>query len=444
MATYDVAITLPATTALSCDGKVSRAAGIVMAAVATATLTPGVSRAVSVTMSASSECSWLPEKSKVYDVAIPMPAREDFQFHAGREVNASIRMEGTSSLSLPICTAGYGLQVSDVIDSIFSVWGMQCQSSGCNSPAGEEAVNCLNSAFQKLAASGKVAQFVQRNQRSMSLTDGVADVTHIYQEPITVGADVQSVCAPVSLVMQVPADTTRVVIAVEAVNSGLYSVAIDDTEFGPTGLTGEGEIYNDMSALQTLINASGLPWIAVIESQIGGGLQLAITAASAGATPAGQVLAIHNLESGITVTETLGTDAVVMETRSLRPLPNRTAVDAFRLSYTTAPNAYFVELLTDTPERIHLAPAPDLSTGYEVVLKFDVILKPKRFSCQFPNERMPVAHSYVETLLIPLAKWYALASRYFQRPEIKPSIEAQAAEVLKMLGEVNPLPKEAP
>jgi hypothetical protein len=132
--------------------------------------------------------------------------------------------------------------------------------------------------------------------------------------------------------------------------------------------------------------------------------------------------------------------------RLLRPLGSLSALRSFAEAYYTgsdAPLAYFVEMLegaSGTGMRIYLAPAPP--TEAAATLEYDVILKPQRFSCQFPGVRLPVPHLYAETLLLPLAKWYALSSRYFERPEIKPAVEAQAAEVLTLLGEFSPRPKE--
>ena len=44
---------------------------------------------------------------------------------------------------------------------------------------------------------------------------------------------------------------------------------------------------------------------------------------------------------------------------------------------------------------------------------------------------------------MPLARYYALSSRNFTKPELKESVVAQAAEVLALLGELQPAQPEA-
>jgi hypothetical protein len=152
------------------------------------------------------------------------------------------------------------------------------------------------------------------------------------------------------------------------------------------------------------------------------------------------------------------TEEIELSRRTLRPLGGMAAMQVFQRAYfdstlTSAqqPLAYYVETDSDNSNvsRIHVVPRDAPTSALAVVspkvyLEYGAVLKPVRFSCQSPYVRLPVPHKYAETLLLPLAKYYALGSRYFQRPEIKDAVTQQAREVLTLLGEVDPLAKEVP
>jgi streptomycin 6-kinase len=57
--------------------------------------------------------------------------------------------------------------------------------------------------------------------------------------------------------------------------------------------------------------------------------------------------------------------------------------------------------------------------------------------------RLHIPNRYAESLLMPLARYYALSSRYFRKPELRESVIAQAADVLTLLGEFQPAQPEA-
>lgn len=163
----------------------------------------------------------------------------------------------------------------------------------------------------------------------------------------------------------------------------------------------------------------------------------------------------------------------VLESIALRPLVDRDGFEMFSREYADStwtvhpmevrPLAYWVSSFQPQvaglygSETTHLqqdglwiriAPpiknlnggAVDGTYGYSV----RVTLKPPRFSCNDPGFRLPVPLEHAETLLLPLARYYAMSSRYFTgKDALRESILEQAKGVLTLLGEMAPEPKEA-
>ena len=57
--------------------------------------------------------------------------------------------------------------------------------------------------------------------------------------------------------------------------------------------------------------------------------------------------------------------------------------------------------------------------------------------------RLPVPHRFAETLLVPLAKYYAMSLRWFRRPDLAESIQNQAKDALMLTGEFQPANPQA-
>ena len=305
-------------------------------------------------------------KNRQYSAQAVGQCTFDATANGGRTINAASQADIIFNGVGSICSAGLGLQVHDAIQAIYSVWGAACQSDSCSSDIGEEAVNCLNAAFQRLAGSGKFHAFIDRVTRTQKLV-GTDNILSAYA--INLATDIQSVESPVCV-----------------------------------------KIY-----------------------------------------PLGEY------------------DALEQETGkyNLRPLQDMAALEAFNDEYfqeqalAQQPLAYYVQITAESVQSneegvtipkgrktIRLAPYPKRNSGNgdsdaDWVLEYDAILKPRRFSCQTPWERLPVPHNYAETLLLPLARYYACSSRFFKgNSELKDAITQQASDVLQQLGDVDPKPKE--
>lgn len=135
----------------------------------------------------------------------------------------------------------------------------------------------------------------------------------------------------------------------------------------------------------------------------------------------------------------------------LSPISSRGELDQFAdlfLDGTTpaAPVAYFIERTNQTgndPARctIHVTPAPTAST--DVLL--DIVREAPRFreddidSCP----RIPIPHRYIESLLMPVARYHAMSCHLFIMPERKPQIDAEYAAAMALMDNANPLPATA-
>lgn len=73
-------------------------------------------------------------------------------------------------------------------------------------------------------------------------------------------------------------------------------------------------------------------------------------------------------------------------------------------------------------------------------LRADVLVDAPRYSCGdiALGTRLAVPHGYVESLVLPLAKFYALSSGRTVKPEVAEAVRQQAAEALKLIGAVDP------
>ena len=153
----------------------------------------------------------------------------------------------------------------------------------------------------------------------------------------------------------------------------------------------------------------------------------------------------------------------------LRPLKTRNECESFRLAYAgggwpladseaylaglNLPLAYYVEAedprTGDTvgggPPELRLLLAPDFLAEVPWSVAMQVAVLPGRLGCADlrGGARLPVPHRFAETLVLPLARYYALSSTYFRKPELRESVIEQARDALTLLGEYQPLQPEA-
>ena len=109
-----------------------------------------------------------------------------------------------------------------------------------------------------------------------------------------------------------------------------------------------------------------------------------------------------------------------------------------------APVAYYIERMNQDGAdparcRIHITPAP----AEETVVVVDAVFEPPRFGVNdiHRNTPIPIPHRYVESLLLPVLRYYA--AQYWQNQiseEQRRSVEADYREVSGMLGLADPLP----
>jgi hypothetical protein len=110
------------------------------------------------------------------------------------------------------------------------------------------------------------------------------------------------------------------------------------------------------------------------------------------------------------------------------------------------PVGYHIERLSQSeqdPVRcvFHVAPAPAGATSFLM----DVVLEAPRFSWTDVSicSRVPVPHRYVESLILPVARYHAMSSHLFIFPERAQQITSDYAQASALLETANPLPAES-
>lgn len=135
----------------------------------------------------------------------------------------------------------------------------------------------------------------------------------------------------------------------------------------------------------------------------------------------------------------------------LSPIGTRGELDQFADLFLDSaaadgPVAYFIERTNQTgtdPARctLHVTPAPTT----EIDFLLDIVREAPRYqdtdidSCP----RIPIPHRYIESLLLPVARYYAMSCHLFVFPERKEQIEAEYAAAMGLMDNANPLPATA-
>lgn len=163
----------------------------------------------------------------------------------------------------------------------------------------------------------------------------------------------------------------------------------------------------------------------------------------------------------------LSVDNDTFGTFALRPLKSRNELESFRLAYAMGdwpleaaeeyltglrlPLGYFVEAedprddIGGGPPELRLLLAPDFTAAVQWSVALQVAVLPGRLTCGDLRDgsKLPVPHRFAESLVLPLARYYALSSRYFRKPELRESVIEQARDALTLIGEFQPLQPEA-
>ena len=151
----------------------------------------------------------------------------------------------------------------------------------------------------------------------------------------------------------------------------------------------------------------------------------------------------------------------------LRPLTSRHEVEAYRLasgrdlwpltgaesaiSAYNLPIGYFTEGedlqngQPNGPPQLRLLFAPIYNSALPWKVDVQAHIQPPRLTCMnlMDGTRLPVPHRFAETLLVPLAKYYAMSLRWFRRPDLAESIQNQAKDALMLTGEFQPANPQA-
>lgn len=157
--------------------------------------------------------------------------------------------------------------------------------------------------------------------------------------------------------------------------------------------------------------------------------------------------------------------ATVFAEFPLRPVVNRHEHEAFRASHIkdawpldsawsglkpyVIPLAYFAEAedtgIVGGVPALAVMTAPQFTGPWDWSLEMQVTVRPPAYRCTDVEAGtvLSVPHNYAETLLLPLALYYACSSRYFVRPELVDAITKQAQEAREFVGEIQPAPAEA-
>jgi hypothetical protein len=133
--------------------------------------------------------------------------------------------------------------------------------------------------------------------------------------------------------------------------------------------------------------------------------------------------------------------------RVLAPIRTISEYEEFSSIYTdgeteTNPIAYFIDRLNQAggdPAKCVLMVTPPVS-GASISLLLDVVLEAPRFDVNDLSTCpiIPIPHNYIETLLLPIARYQAAAYYLFRQPDQKESIERAYQQAIVSLGLSNP------
>lgn len=108
------------------------------------------------------------------------------------------------------------------------------------------------------------------------------------------------------------------------------------------------------------------------------------------------------------------------------------------------PEAYFIDVSTAGGAEsmtLHVSPAPDADISIAIQVATDA----PRFDWPDAESAAPIAlpNDYIETLLLPIARYSATTYRRFQNPDMLPNIKAARDKAMETLGIVDPAPTQA-
>lgn len=110
------------------------------------------------------------------------------------------------------------------------------------------------------------------------------------------------------------------------------------------------------------------------------------------------------------------------------------------------PRAYWIQRTFQAADdatqiRIFVAPTPTASTTLEIPVEMQAPRFETADFCADPQPTLRIPHAYIESLLLPVALYYASASAWFTKTDMLPRIESDAQRALAQIGVTDPILK---
>jgi len=340
------------------------------------------------------------------------------------------------------------LTAKDVVGDVLRQWGMCCDNAdSLDACIKGEALQAVNAAIQFIHANGKQLPYLTRRTRAYFFSAATpyvemeSDVQHIEGHGRTVAAKYLSIdynygapsmsypgtpfTTPWFMVHPTPetdfyeysdfANTEELAALIQSkINNGVVCYADDkDIGFDRRNLS----IYFDDTP-KVLMDSTGYQFIYSWE------------------IPGDFVT-----YSGLLLTQDV-------TSKSVTPLESRFDYENYVALYgTDAPPAYWLERLNtgdadSSKVVLHFVPVATDPT----CLRIDVGVQAGRVEWNdvVAGTTIPIPHEYVESLLIPIARWYATSSKNYRQRERHEAIIEQYNQALAMLGMVDPKPAGQP
>ena len=370
---------------------------------------------------------------------------------------------GEAVISESVTAGGVGARF--VLNDILHLWGCACDTTDDCIQA--DAVGAINAAMQYIHANGKELPYLTKRTRYYWLESGYsgsgAEYGTTYPKAIALDADVQHVCGYVRCVIPYWHANLPYI---QTLHSGMplkgaiftSGVRIDYnfTYAAQTATDGVayGTDYTDVATLQAALQAKTINGAVCYVHDGPFGLIIAWDSPPQWIVdmPISGVVMVAPDDPNFVFTDGGATQYTATyydyanPPNTLKPLQQvatRYEFDNWEGIYgTDVGSAYFLEREhKDTADscRIRLLVTKN-DYGEPVLLAVDVAVEPGRITWAdyAANSTVPIPHQYVESLLVPISRWYAMGSHRYRQRDRHQSLLDQYARALQMLGIVDP------
>lgn len=371
-------------------------------------------------------------------------------------IASSVSSDSAEALVSESVTAG-GVGARFVLNDILHLWGCACDTTDDCIQA--DAVGAINAAMQYIHANGKELPYLTKRTRVYGVVKDTGK-----NKSIVLEADVQNVCGYVRAVT--PQWISRIAYRAPGSTSGLPSYAPFNTgntlTFGfQTGAEYLDVVFTcgtDFTSVETLrellqfrtvngahcyVNAGpdyftiawDYPPLFLIPFPIGGSQWAEIDGSSFVIYDAG-----FDQEWYATVP---AFDVVVQTEKTITPVSTRYEFDNWTDIYGTDSGKVYFHDRQHQPSADSCASRLLLQSDSEnlpALYTVDVSIEPSRITWAdyAANSTVPIPHQYVESLLVPISRWYAMGSHRYRQRDRHQSLLDQYARALQMLGIVDP------